>query len=148
MNESKIATSPESTTGDTTSRVGSSGAREFIRYFAASLVALCVDTGSLAFMTSILDVPYLVSGAVAFFLGLVVIYIFSIYWVFKRRDVHSKALEFGVFLVIGIVGFFINEGVLWLLTGYFGVFYLISKVASVFIVFTWNFFARKRFLFR
>lgn len=127
---------------------GSKTLRELGRYFAASLVALALDTGTLAFLTSVLSVPYLVSAPIGFMLGLIVVYVLSIYWVFERRDVRSFAAEFGVFLLIGIVGLGVNEGVLYVLTGLFGVFYLVSKVASVVVVFAWNFVARKYLLFR
>ncbi len=98
-------------------------------------------------MTSVFGVPYLISGGVAFTLGLIVIYILSVRWVFEVRHVRSIWAEFTVFVVIGIIGLGLNEGVLWVLTGYFGLFYLVSKIASVLVVFTWNFFARKFLLF-
>lgn len=143
-----IVAAPERETAATLSAIGSSGTREFIRYFAASLLALAIDTGTLVFLTSVAGIPYLVSGALAFLLGLVLIYFLSIYWVFERRDMHNRSIEFGIFLLIGIVGLGINEGVLWILTGFFGFYYLLSKIASVLLVFTWNFFARKHVLFR
>jgi len=128
--------------------VAGTNTREFFRYVAASLLALAIDTGTLALLTSAAGVRYLISAPIAFLLGLLVVYILSITWVFERRDVRNVAAEFGLFLIIGLVGLGINEGVLWVLTGVFGLFYLISKIASVIIVFTWNFFARKRLLFR
>ena len=149
MNESTdIATAPESESGAAIRAIGSRNTREFIRYFAASFIALAVDAGSLALMTSIFGVPYLISGGIAFTLGLITVYMLSIRWVFEVRHVRSVWAEFFIFLVIGAIGFCINEGVLWLLTGVFGLFYLVSKIASVLIVFTWNFFMRKFLLFR
>ena len=148
MADSDIAVSPESESGATVSFLGSRGIGEFARYFVASLIALSADTGSLYLMTSVIGVPYLMSGALAFVLGLIVIYILSITWVFEKRGNRSLPMEFLVFAVIGIVGLAINESILWLLTGYFGLYYLVSKVASVCIVFSWNFAARKWLLFR
>lgn len=147
MSESDIAVSPESESGATVGVIGSRNTREFIRYFAASLVALAVDAGSLALMTSVFGVPYLISGGIAFTLGLITVYFLSVRWVFEVRHMRSVWAEFGIFLVVGLVGLGINEGVLWVLTGAFGLFYLVSKIASVLIVFTWNFFARKALLF-
>ena len=127
---------------------GSASAREFMRYFLASLCGLILDTGTLAVLTSGLGVPYLISGSISFVLGICAVYLLSIYWVFERRDVRSRAVEFSIFLLIGLVGLAINDLVLWALTDFFGLFYLVSKLASVFVVFTWNFFARKKLLFR
>lgn len=127
--------------------LGSSTLHEFIRYLAASLVALGVDVGVLALLTGVFGVPYLISAAISFLLGLSVIYIASIYWVFEARSMRSPAVEFGVFFTIGLIGLGINELILWVLTGGLGLYYLASKMASVFVVFTWNFFARKYVLF-
>lgn len=130
------------------SLIGSKGLHEFIRYFAASAVALAVDVGFLWFLTSVLGVQYLISGALAFLLGLGVVYILSVRWVFEQRSLHDWKAEFLVFAFIGIVGLGLNELILWFFTGLFGFFYLVSKIASVFVVFSWNFGVRKWFLFR
>jgi putative flippase GtrA len=130
------------------SALGSEGVREFVRYFAASAVALVVDALLLYVLTSIVGVPYLYSGAIAFLLGLVIVYVLSIVWVFEHRTSVHPGVEFLVFALIGLVGLGVNEGVLYVLTGIYGVYYLVSKIASVVVVFTWNFFARKYMLFR
>lgn len=142
-----IAVSPESQSGASVGALGSRGAREFIRYLAASLLALAADAGVLALLTSGIGLSYLLAAPVGFCLGVTVIYLLSIAWVFERRDMKSRTAEFGVFLLVGVVGLGINELVLWALTGYFGLFYLVSKAASVCVVFSWNYLARKALLF-
>lgn len=142
-----IATTPESAPSATVSAMGSEGMREFMRYFFASAVALIVDAGSLYVFTSILKIPYLYSGALSFFLGLMVVYLLSIAWVFEQRSIRSGAAEFALFALIGVIGLALNELVLYIGTGIFGFYYMFSKAASVIIVFSWNFAARKRMLF-
>ena len=143
-----IAAAPEGEKAPSFEALGSSTLHEFIRYFAASFVALAVDIGVLWLLTSIFGVEYLLSAAVSFLLGLTIVYLASIYWIFETRNMRSPGVEFGIFLIIGLIGLGINEGVLWLLTGGLGLYYLVSKIASVFIVFSWNFLARKYFLFK
>ncbi len=143
-----IVTSPESESGITTTIIGSRTTQEFVRYFAASLLALIVDIGSLALLTSFFHVPYLTSGWIAFTFGLTIVYLLSIFWVFEVRKVRNVWIEFFAFLIIGVVGLGINEVILWVFTGLLGFFYLISKIGSVIVVFTWNFFARKFLLFQ
>ncbi|RJQ34502.1 GtrA family protein [Candidatus Parcubacteria bacterium] len=147
MTDTEIVTSPETQKAPSMMTLGSPALHEFIRYFAASLIALVVDIVGLWLLTEFLDVPYLVSAAISFLLGLIIVYIASIYWVFEARSIRSPAAEFGIFLVIGLIGLGINELILGLLTEYAGLYYMISKIASVFVVFTWNFFARKYVLF-
>lgn len=142
-----IATAPEREAGSSMHVLGSEGFHEFIRYAVASGIALLCDVGALTILTSVFDVSYLVSGAIAFIIGLIVIYILSTHWVFTELPRMNAWRAFAVFALIGIVGLGINELVLWVLTGWFGLFYLSSKAASIVLVFAWNFAARKRLLF-
>ncbi len=148
MAESDIVTTPEAESNTALAVAGSKGIHEFIRYFAASAVALILDAGVLWVLTSAFDIPYLYSGAIAFTLGLTLIYFLSIYWVFDQRAVRNWKAEFMLFALIGLIGLGLNELILWLFTDLFGFFFMISKFASVIVVFSWNFGARKWLLFR
>lgn len=148
MSETDLAIVPEAATTPGVSTIGSSALHEFIRYFVASLIALAVDFGTLWALTSLAGVSYLISGAIAFTIGLAVVYILSVFWVFSARNVRNRSVEFLLFAVIGVVGLALNEAILYALTTVFGLFYLLSKAASVIVVFSWNFAARKWLLFR
>lgn len=148
MPEKDIATSPESEVALSMSLFASGDAHEFTRYFVASLVALIADGGTLWLGTSVLGIPYLVSGAISFLLGLCVAYALSVWWVFERRVMRDRRGEFAAFCIIGIAGLGLNELLLWFLTSFFGLYYLVSKLGSALAVFLWNFFARKLLLFR
>ncbi|MBI5644470.1 GtrA family protein [Candidatus Kaiserbacteria bacterium] len=142
-----IVTSPEAATTPSVEALGSNTFHEFIRYFVASGAALILDTGLLWLLTSVFNVPYLISGAISFLVGLTSVYVLSIIWVFEHRAVRSPSAEFLIFCLIGAIGLGINEIMLWLFTSLFGFYYLVSKLASVVVVFSWNFFARKFLLF-
>jgi putative flippase GtrA len=148
LNNIHLVTTPEAETSPAISTIGAEGVHECIRYFGASGAALLVDVGVLYLLTSIFAVPYLVSGAAAFLIGLITVYVLSVTWVFGHRVLRDPKTEFIVFALIGIVGLGLNELVLWVLTGLFGLFYLVSKGASVILVFSWNFGVRKWLLFR
>lgn len=143
-----LVSAPESQTAPAISTIGSEGVHEFIRYGFASATALSVDAGLIWFMTDFAGIPYLLSGGISFVVGLLVVYFLSVYWVFAKRAVQSRAAEFLIFTIIGLIGLGFNEAILYLGTSIFGFYYLISKIASVIVVFTWNFAARKWLLFR
>lgn len=145
--ESSLLIAPHARESAPVSLLGAKTTHELVRYFLASLVALVVDGGLLVLLTTYTSLGYLVSGAISFSLGLIVIYLLSVTWVFDARAVKSRGLEFSLFASIGVIGLLLNELILWLLTDYAGWFYLASKVASVAVVFTWNFIARKSTLF-
>lgn len=120
---------------------------QFIRYIFVGGIAYAVDFGSLYFLTDIIRIHYLISAAAAFILGLITNYILSIFWVFARRTLTSKQMEFLIFAIIGVVGLGLNEGIIWFFTALIHFHYLMSKVVSAIIIFFWNFFARKKILF-
>lgn len=143
-----IVTNPEKEPGDSMRVVGAEGLHEFVRYVIASAVALLADISVLTLLTSGFGIPYLLAGAIAFLVGLVIVYVLSTRWVFNARRLGSPAAEFGIFAGIGIVGLGLNELMLWTMTSVLGLFYLYSKILSVVVVFSWNFAARKYLLFR
>jgi len=120
---------------------------QFLRYIFVGGIAYAVDFGSLYFLTDIIRIHYLISAAAAFILGLITNYILSIFWVFARRTLTNKQMEFLIFAIIGVVGLGLNEGIIWFFTALIHFHYLMSKVVSAIVVFFWNFFARKKILF-
>ena len=120
---------------------------QLLRYTFVGGIAYAVDFGSLFFLTEVVKIHYLISAAIAFILGLLTNYTLSILWVFPRRTLASKRMEFLVFAIIGLVGLGLNEGIIWFFTDLVHFHYLMSKVISAVVVFFWNFFARKKILF-
>jgi putative flippase GtrA len=120
---------------------------QFFRYIFVGGVAFIVDFTSLYVLTDFFGIYYLYSAAAAFILGLMVNYFMSIGWVFNRRKLNSKTVEFSVFALIGIIGLGLNEIFIWFFTAELNLFYLVSKILAAIIILFWNFFARKITLF-
>ena len=123
-------------------------AGEFARYFAAGLVALCVDFSIYVGLTELAGWHYLASATAGFCVGLVMVYLSSIFWVFRERRLDNAAREFVLFTSIGLVALALNAGVLYLLTDIGGIDYRISKIGAAAMIFMFNFSCRKFFLFR
>lgn len=120
---------------------------QFIRYIFVGGIAFLADFGLLILLTEKFHVHYLVSAGVSFMCGLIVNYILSILWVFNERTFSKEWVEFALFLLIGLVGLAFNQLFMWLLTDVLSVFYIFSKIMTTAVVYFWNFFARKIFLF-
>jgi putative flippase GtrA len=120
---------------------------QLVRYVFVGGIAFLFDFGALFFLTSNLHLHYLLSAAIAFILGLTVNYTLSIMWVFGKRTMKRKWMEFLFFALIGVVGLGLNEVFMWLLTEIACVHYLLSKIGSAVLVFLWNFFCRRVVLF-
>lgn len=109
-------------------------------------LAFIVDFTTLFTLTSILNVYYLLSAALAFILGLIVNYTISIRWVFYSSKKGSALFQFSIFLITGLIGLGLNEISMYFFTAIVHQRYLISKLLATIIVFFWNFFSRKQFL--
>ena len=120
---------------------------QLFRYTLVGGLAFVIDFGSLYALKEKCGLHYLVSAGIAFILGLMVNYFISVKWVFNSRAVKSRLMEFAIFAAIGLVGLALNELFLWIFTGLLAIYYLVSKLMTAFIVYFWNFFARKFILF-
>lgn len=121
---------------------------DLIRYFAASLLALAVDTGTLSACLRILHLGLACSATLGFIAGAMVTYLLSILWVFKARTLkNAPMLEFLAFVGIGVAGLGITQMVLWIGVTRLGLLAEIVKLAAATITFTFNFIARKSLLF-
>lgn len=121
---------------------------QLFRYTFVGGVAFIVDFSLLFIFTDFFGIYYLISAALAFLLGLTTNYILSIVWVFNKRTLKNRWLEFGIFSSIGIIGLGFNEFIIWFFTEHVHFHYLQSKIVSTVFVYLWNFFARKFILFR
>jgi putative flippase GtrA len=120
---------------------------QLFRYTFVGGFAFLIDFGTLIILTECFHINYLVSAAIGFTFGLVVNYLLSIRWVFNRRAYDNRILEFLLFGLIGIIGLGLNELFIWILTDLLVIYYVLSKIITTIIVYLWNFFARKVFLF-
>jgi len=121
---------------------------QLFRYTLVGGLAFFVDVSLLFIFTDIFKIHYLISAMLAFLSGLTTNYILSIGWVFNKRRVRNKRLEFGIFAMIGIVGLGFNELLIWFFTEQVNFHYLLSKMFSTGFVYLWNFSVRKFTLFR
>ena len=84
----------------------------------------------------------------AFLLGAATSYALNVSWVFDGRMFKNKYLEIFLFLVIVIIGLFLNHYFILFFTESVKLHYLASKFIATIAVAVLNFSARKYLLFR
>jgi putative flippase GtrA len=122
-------------------------AKESIRYFGASALALGVDLATLSGLIYVAGMHYLVAAPLGFAAGLALVYVLSVRWVFDERRLADRRIEFAVFALIGLAGMGINELILYAGVDRFGLNPVQAKVPSAAMVFCFNFASRKLLLF-
>ena len=129
---------------------------QFFRSLFVGGIATAADMAVLIAVRELFKLPEDICAVIGFVFGLTVNYIVSNLWVFSKAKVKNRALDFIAFAVIGIIGLgltqLISEGIL-VKNRLFGSliptdkYYIIGKLISVVLVYMWNFFARKFFLY-
>jgi len=119
---------------------------EFVRYFAASAGALCVDAG-LYRLGLRAGIAYQWAVLIGFCAGAVVAYVASVAWVFEARTLRHATLEFVLFVAIGLGGLLLTEALIWLQVERWGLPPFWSKPGAAGVVFIFNFAVRKTLLF-
>jgi putative flippase GtrA len=122
-------------------------AKEGVRYFGASALALAIDVAAYTGLIYVAGVHYLFAAPVGFALGLALIYLISVRWVFAVRRLADRRVEFTVFALIGLAGMGINELVIYAGVDRFALGPVLAKLVSAGLVFSFNFATRKLLLF-
>jgi putative flippase GtrA len=122
-------------------------ADEGVRYFAASAAALAVDFGAYSGLIRLAGVDYLVAAPVGFSLGIILIYLLCVRWVFRHRRLKDARAEFALFAMLAIMGLALNQLIIYAGVDRFGLVYELAKVFSAGVVFCFNFATRKLLLF-
>lgn len=120
---------------------------QLLRYFVSGGVAFVVDFSLLYILTEFVGLHYRLSTIIAFTVGLLITYLFSVLWVFDNRRFKNAKVEISIFAFIGIVGLLLTSFFMWFFTDKLSTHYMLSKVFTTIIVFLWNFIMKKLTLF-
>ena len=117
------------------------------KYGLASVAALALDWGLLAFLSGPGGLHYQLAGAIGFCAGLALAYALSVTLVFLNRRVGSRLVEFLGFAAIGLCGLALNSILLWAFVEHAHLSVNIAKAPTTGLVFLFNFFSRRTLLF-
>ena len=121
--------------------------QDLFKYGIVAVFALAADFGSLLTLHA-LGVQYLVAATLAFLIGTVVNFTLSHGHVFKDPVIKNKMAHFGAFVSIGVLGLIGNDVIIWYFHSKINLGLAIAKIIAVVIVFSWNFLARRQFLYK
>ncbi|HBR71569.1 MAG TPA: GtrA family protein, partial [Candidatus Moranbacteria bacterium] len=105
-----------------------------------------VDLVILFIFYHLLGVNYLIAAAFGFLAGVTTNYTINTLIVFESS--RKKKTEFSLFALIGIGGLLWTELILWIFVDNLGVPVMFSKLIAIALVLNWNFFMRKKFVFK
>lgn len=119
---------------------------QLMKYAFYAGIATVIDIGVLYLLTQYFLIYYLLSAAISYVCGMITNYSLNKYLTFKNT---SKRIgpQFGLFLIVALIGLGLNELIIFLLVEYYDLWYIYAKVVSVCIVMFWSFIGHKKLTF-
>lgn len=122
-------------------------AKRIARYFAVGGVAACVDISLFMFFAQHMGLPYLRVSAASFVVATLVNYLLSIRFVFVSGQRFRRRWEVALVFLVSGIGLGINQAILAFCVEGLKFSLLFSKLVATGVVFFWNYFARRVFVF-
>jgi len=120
---------------------------QFLRYITLGNVSNIVDFTSLYILTDFIGFHYTISNVISFIAGVSLNYIINIKWIFKRGN-HAIHAEFMLIVILSMVGLCFSVLIISIFVEYVHLHYMLSKVISSISVMFWNFYSRKKWVFK
>lgn len=132
---------------------------QFVKFGIVGVICFFIDFGVYTLLANVLNVHYLIAGFLGFAISVIVNYLLSMKFVFKRREDMSRRREFIIYIILSVLGLGLNELILFICIDliYFGneglqssisegIMNVIAKILATAIVMIYNFVTRKIFL--
>jgi putative flippase GtrA len=122
---------------------------KLVRYFFVGGAAAALDFLVFALLTKGVRIDWFWAGVASFVLATLLNYMLSVRFVFQSgarfsRRHHEVALVF----LVSLIGLAVNQAVLWVCIDNVRIEPLLAKVVGTGVVFFWNYFARRHFVFK
>lgn len=119
---------------------------QMLRYGIVGASGAVVDLSTLYILTDLVGWYYLVSATLAFIFSALLNFYLNRVWTFKVLADPKKQLV--IFAFVSISGLLLNNGILYALVEWLGIYYMYAKVVAIALVTIWNFFWNKYFTFK
>jgi dolichol-phosphate mannosyltransferase len=118
-----------------------SSAARIVRFIVSGGSAAVVSIGLLYVLTEYVGIWYVASSGLAFIAAFFVSFTLQKYWAFRNVQTHNTHIQMSMHLTVALLNFVLNLVLIYALTEYAGIWYVLSQiVASVMIAFE-SFFA-------
>lgn len=121
--------------------------KQFSRYLATGFLSVGIEFSMLLLLVEAYAMNYLMANFFAFAVTNLCNYYISRHWVFEKGK-HQQHVEMMIFFITAGIGLGINQTILFSMVEYLSADYRTSKLAAVGLVIIWNFWARKKLVFK
>ena len=127
-------------------RLSSPLIRQLFSFVSVGAVCYVVGISLLMFFVEIVKLEVNFANLISSTITIFVCYLLNIKFVFKAGR-HSKKKEILMFFTFSLMGLLLNLLLLFLMTKYLPIWYVISKTLVIMLIAIFNFVIRKKFIF-
>lgn len=102
--------------------------KQFIRFVISGVVAAAVGLIALYICTGIFKIWYLASSVISFSVTLIAAFILQKFWTFQSRELSVLTKQIGLSLILTILIFFLNAGLMYGLVDVLRTHYIVAQV--------------------
>ena len=117
-----------------------------IKFFIAGLLSTCAQYALFLLLASVFDVEMLLATTGGYLFGSIANYMINYYFTFNSTVAHYESLI--SFYVMVIFGALCNALIMYLMVNFFSLNLWAAQIISTTIIFGFNFFISKRFIFK
>jgi len=121
-----------------------------VRFMAVGISGVLVNVGVLYFLTEGLGIFFLFSSIISIEASIISNFLLNDSWTFGDIDdkKYNRISRFERFQAVSVAGVLINISTLYILTTWFGIYYLLSNLIGIALAFAWNFLVNRRYTWR
>lgn len=119
---------------------------QIFKFIIVGGIATIIDFVFLYLFKEFLHFPVVLSNTLSFSISVIYNYIASVQWVFEVDHEKDQKRQFVLFIILSVIGLFLNDFIMWLCIKLMAIYYLLAKVIATIIVMVFNFVTRKIFL--
>lgn len=119
---------------------------QIFNFGIVGVIATIIDFLFLYLFRDVCRLPLILSNTFSFCISVVYNYFASMTFVFDVDQSKSKSRNFILFIIFSVIGLIINDIIVYIVTEWFGIYYMASKVIATVFVMIFNFITRKKFL--
>lgn len=119
---------------------------QFSRYVLVGFLSFATETSMLYWLTDHVKLWYIYSNSIAYIVVFWLNFLLNRFWSFKSKE--NMQTQLVLFLGLFVINLIASNGMLYILTSVFNVYYLVSKIFAVALVVSWNFVIYKKVIFK
>lgn len=121
--------------------------KQIFKFGLVGVLNTAIDFGLLNLLVLVFGWPVIWANTLSFSAAVTNSFFMNKYWTFDEREGRLH-MQFWGFLIVALVGLGISDLMIYWLSDLIGLHYNLAKLASVLVVFIWNFWASKYLIFK